>query len=285
MKDRYFPDNVITKLVNVLRSITDVHSVYLIGAQKESRSSLYVLGPNKEYPERDLYTITLLIISRENVAQPKEFMNAVFTKMDERVKIYPILYTLNDVKYRLDSGDNFLSRFLSPQNEIYCSQRLLPFGYCFHPKMYTIIKKEWGLHLNRAYYFEDKADILDTINDENARMFLLSQALQQASIALLYVFWEYKPSYYDLNHLLNLCNHFCNSPKLVFPKTSFRSYRVYHALCHAEYNAIFKSNDFVSLGDSDYAHNLSRRFLDKANREGTKKLEELEQLHHKPEAI
>ncbi|WP_186435004.1 hypothetical protein [Gillisia sp. Hel_I_86] len=225
------------------------------------------------------YKLILLIIDEEHIGQPKEFMSEVFSKMNESVRIDPIHYTLNDVKYRLKHGDNFLSRILTPEKAIYATECLFSSGYCYHPKMYATIKKEWEFRMNRAYYFKDKVDVCDDIYDESARVLLISQSLQQACAGLLNVFWEYKPSYYDLSHLLNLCGNFCNSPKLLLPKKSFRSKRVFHALCHAQYNVNFKSVDDVSIEDSNYAQRLCRRFLEKVANEGEKKLQELESLH------
>jgi len=280
-QDQLLPDKIIDKLTHVIHSIIKVHSIYLIGMEKDSRSSLYLLNhnPQKESPIAHTYKLILLIISEEYIAQPKEFMSKVFSKMNESVRIDSIHYTLNDIKYRLRHGDNFLSRILTSEKAIYTSESLLSCGYCYHPKMYAIIKKEWEFRLNRAYYFKDKVDLCDSVYDESARMLLISQSLQQACAALLNVFWEYKPSYYDLSHLLNLCDNFSISPKILLPKTSFRSKRVFHALCHAQYNVNFKSIDDVSLEDSNYAQRLCRRFLEKAANEGKKKLQELESLH------
>ncbi|WP_034891650.1 hypothetical protein [Gillisia sp. Hel_I_29] len=281
IQDDLIPDKIVTKITKVIKSIIEVHSIYLIGMQKDSRSSLYLLNPNpeKQSPIMHAYKLIILIISEEYVAQPKEFMSKVFSKMHESVRIDSIHYTLNEIKYRLRHGDNFLSRILTPEKAIYAAESLLCGGYCYHPKMYAAIRKEWEFRMNRAYYFKDKVDVCDDIYDESARMFLISQSLQQACAALLYVFWEYKSSYYDLNHFLNLCSNFCNSPNIVLPKKSFRSKRVFHALCHAQYNVNFKSIDEVSLEDSNYAQRLCRRFLEKVANEGEKKLQELEPLH------
>jgi len=283
IQNELLPDKVISKLTQVIHSIIKVHSIYLIGMQKDSRSSLYLLYPNlhKESSTAHTYNLVLMIISEEYVAQPKEFMSAVFSKMNESVRIDSIHYTLNEIKYRLRHGDNFLSRILTPEKAIYASESLflLSCGYFYHPKMYAAIRKEWEFRMNRACYFKDKVDVCDDIYDESARMLLISQSLQQACAALLNVFWEYKSSYYDLSHLLNLCSNFCNSPKLLLPKKSFRSKRVFHALCHAQYNVNFKSIDDVSVEDSNYAQRLCRRFLEKVANEGEKKLQELESLH------
>lgn len=283
MKAQHIPEKIIAKLIVVMQSMINVHSIYLLGVQKEIRSSSYFLCDNGENVEKEHYLLSILVISQENIAQPKEFMNEVFSKMHQSVKIYSIHYTLNDVKYRLNFGDNFLSHVLLPENELYCSQRLLSFGYCYHPKVYDMIKKDWKLRINRANYFENSANILDSVNDENARMFLLSNALQQASAALLYVFWEFKISDYDLKHQLNLCLHFSNCPKIILPKISFRSNRVFHALCHAQYNLHFKLNNNVSPEDTDYAQRLCRLFLDQAKNEGIKRLQKLKRLHTQSE--
>jgi len=281
INNELFPDKVNTLLIQIIQSITKVHSIYLIGMQKESKSSFYLFNPTLQKESSTVYTykLTLLVISEECIAQPKEFMSEVFSKMNESVRIDSIHYTINDVKYRLNHGDNFLSRILKPENEIYTAESLLSCRYFYHPKMYAMIKKEWEFRMNRAYYFKDKVDVCDDIYDESAKMLLISQSLQQACAGLLNVCWEYKPSYYDLSHLLNLCDNFCSSPKIVLPKASFRSKRVFHALYHAQYNVNFKSVDDVSIKDSNYAQRLCRSFLRKAANEGKKKLQELESLY------
>lgn len=77
-------------------------------------------------------------------------------------------------------------------------------------------------------------------------------------------------THYDLDYLLYLCRQFCYSTKIVFPKTSFRSYKVRHALPHAQYNVDFKSTSDVSLEKTFYAHDICRRFIDKLWQRGTR---------------
>lgn len=281
MKEKIIPNRQLTKLIEVIRSILKVHSIYLIGGQKIKTVSSYTFGAKDSFTETDFSCVTLLVLSKKNISQPKELMNEVFNKMREKVKVYLIHYSLNDAKYRINSGDNFLSRSLSQKNELYCPDRLELTRYCAYPKVYNSIEKEWQKRINRAFYFEDKVNVCDTVYDETSKMLLINQALQQACAALLYVYWEYEPSYYNLDYLLHLCLHFCDCPQIILPKTSFRSRRVYHYLCHAQYLVNFKSVDTISLGDSDYAYKLCCQFLKKVNKEGIKKLKELKNLHFK----
>jgi len=274
-------DKNLAQVIAIIKRIVQLHSIYLIGSSEMNIPNKYILDSKMTNIEKHEFTYSLVLITHDFIADPKTFMNDVFNKTGEKCRIFSIHYTLNDTKYRLRHGDNFLSRILSSENEVYCSEHLLCCGYSYHPKMYAKIKKEWEFRMNRAYYFEDKVSICDDVYDETSRMLLISQSLQQACAALLNIFWEYKPCQYDLNHLLNLCLNFSKSPEILFPKISFRSHRVFNAICHAQYNVNFKSVDDVSHEDSNYAHQLCRRFLDKADKEGKKKLQELESLHRK----
>jgi hypothetical protein len=117
------------------------------------------------------------------------------------------------------------------------------------------------------------------VKDESARMVLVSQTILQTCAALIWVYWEWKPHYFELDLLLNFCKHFSESPQIVLPKKSFTSKKVYSQLCHSQYNVNFKTIDDVTMEDSDYASNLAERFLISVRKEGVKKLKSLERLH------
>ncbi|PKD17146.1 hypothetical protein APR41_06850 [Salegentibacter salinarum] len=281
MKIKNIPQHVLEQLIEVIRSLVKVHSIYWIGAAKRDSFSSYIFNSKVYDHSKQEYEFTLLIISYKEICDPKTFMSEVFNKMKERVKLYSIDYSYNDIKRRLEAGDNFLSRLLLPENCLFEESPLSLTGYCYHPKKFEEIKKAWEFRLNRGSYFEDKTDTVDMVNDESARMVLVGQTILQTCAALLGVYWEWKPHYFELDLLLNLCKHFSKSPRIVLPKKSFTSKKVYSQLCHAQYNINFKTVDDVTMKDSDYASNLAERFLRKVHKEGNKKLKELELLHNR----
>ncbi|WP_037321795.1 hypothetical protein [Salegentibacter sp. Hel_I_6] len=281
MKIKNIPQQVLEPIIKVIRSLVKVHSIYWIGATKNERSSSYLFNSEFNGNLKQHYEFTLLIISYEEIGDSKTFRCEVFNKMKEQVKLYSIHYSYNDIKRRLEEGDNFLSRVLLPENCLFQESPLFLTGYCYHPRKFEEIKKVWEFRLNRASYFEDKTDTVDMVNDESARMVLVSQTLLQTCAALIWVYWEWKPHYFELNLLLNLCKNFSKSPLIVLPKKSFTSKKVYSQLCHAQYNSNFKTVDDVSIEDSDYASNLAERFLRSVRKEGNKKLNELELLHNR----
>ncbi len=280
MKIKNIPQNVIEKLIGVIKSLLKVHSIYWIGATKNHNSSSYFFNSEVNGNFNQQYEFTLLIISYEEIGDSKTFMCEVFNKMKEQVKLFSIHYSYNDITRRLEEGDNFLSRVLLPENCLIQESSLFLTGYCYHPGKFEEIKKVWELRISRAFYFEDKADVVDMMYNENARMVLVSQTLLQTCAALLWVYWEWKPHHFDLDLLLNLCKNFSNSPQIVLPKKSFTSKKVYSQLCHSQYNINFKTIDEVTIPDSDYASNLAGRFLKSVRKEGNKKLKELELLHN-----
>lgn len=279
MKIKNIPQHLLERLIEVIRSLTQVHSIYWIGAIKKDSSSNYLFNSEVNDHYEQQYEFTLLIISYEEIGNPKAFMGQVFNKMKEQVKLYSIHYSYNDINRRLNEGDNFLNRVLLPENCLFQKSSLLLTGYCYHPRKFEEIKKVWEFRLNRASYFEDKIDTVDMVYDESARMVLVSQSLLQTCSALLWVYWEWKPHYFELDLLLNLCKNFSESPRIVLPKKSFTSKKVYSHLCHAQFNLNFKTIDDVTLKDSDYASDLAGRFLRIVRKEGQKKLNSLGRLH------
>ena len=280
MTIKNIPQHVLERLIEVIRSLVRVHSIYWIGTTKNERSSRYLFNSEVNGNFKQHYEFTLLIISYEEIGDSKTFRCEVFNKMKEQVKLYSIHYSYNDIKRRLEEGDNFLSRVLLPGNCLFQESPLSLTGYCYHPRKFKEIKKIWEFRLNRASYFEDKTDTVDMVNDESARMVLVSQTILQTCAALIWVYWEWKPHYFELDLLLNLCKNFSKSPRIVLPKKAFTSKKVYSELCHAQYNSNFKTVDDVHMEDSDYASNLAERFLRSVRKEGSKKLKELELLHN-----
>ncbi len=280
MKIKNIPQQVMEPLIKVIRSLVKVHSIYWIGATKNDSSSSYLFNSEVNGNFKQQYEFTLLIISYEEIGDPKPFMIEVFNKMKEQVKLYSIHYSYNDIKRRMEEGDNFLSRVLLPENCLFQESPLFLTGYCYHPSKFKEIKKVWEFRMNRASYFEDKTDTVDMVNDESARMVLVSQSVMQSCAALIWVYWEWKPHYFELDLLLNLCKNFSKSPLIVLPKKSFTSKKVYSQLCHAQYNINFKTVDDVTMEDSDYASNLAQRFLRSVRKEGCNKLKKLELLHN-----
>ena len=262
MKIKNIPSHILERLIKVIRSLVKVHSIYWIGATKNDSSSSYLFNLKGNGNFKQHYEFTLLIISQEEIGNPKGFMSEVFNKTKEEVQLYSIHYSHNDIKRRLEESPLSLT------------------SYCCHPRKFEEIKKVWEFRINRASYFEDKTDTVDMVKDESARIVLVSQTILQTCAALIWVYWEWKPHYFELNLLLNLCKNFSKSPGIVLPKKSFTSKKVYSQLCHAQYNTNFKTTDDVSMEDSDYASNLAESFLRSVRKEGNKKLKELELLHN-----
>ncbi len=280
MKIKNIPQQLLEGLIKVIRSLVKVHSIYWIGATCTDSSSRYFFNSPVHGNSKQEYEFTLLIISYEEIGDPKPFMGEVFNKMMEQVKLYSIHYSYKDIKRRMEEGDNFLSRVIMPENCLFQEIPLSLTGYCYHPRKFEEIKKVWEFRLKRASYFEDKTDTVDMVYDESARMVLVRQSVMQTCAALIWVYWEWKPHYFELDLLLNLCKNFSKSPLIVLPKKSFTSKKVYSQLCHAHYNINFKTVDDVNIENSDYAVNLAERFLTSVRKEGNKKLKELEILHY-----
>lgn len=269
-------------MISIIRELESVHSIYLLGTRVKSIRDKYFFDSVNKKDLRQTYRYTILVISYNFIIDPKTFMNEVFNRSVELYEICSIHYTFNEVKRKLTEGDNFLSRIINESKHIFQeSDELLylPSNHLYHPTIFQQIKTEWEIRFKRALCFEEKLDVAENVAERNVRYFLLQQILRQTCLGLLYVFWEYKPTYFSLPYLLQLCYQFTPIPEIIFPKKSFRSHRIYNNLCHASYNLNNKSEIDVDLDESYKAQNLCYKFLKKAEILANKKLGELEKLH------
>lgn len=106
MEKAHLPKDLSEKLIDVIASITHLHSIYLMGVQKTENTSFYLFdskNPKSQLERQSIlgcYSLALVIITTKEFMGYKNFMNQVYTKMKGKVRIYPILYTLNDFKWR-----------------------------------------------------------------------------------------------------------------------------------------------------------------------------------------
>ena len=247
----------LNNLIPIICTLSRVHTIYLIRQVENTISYESDISLNKPRKSSSRYVFTMLIISHEHVDDPKRFMNEVFSKTQGRCELYSIHYTLNQVNNKINYGSNFLSRILRECTLLYrADNRLeLPNSYLHHPEVYKGIANHWKKRIAHALYFEEKSTIIEENQSIYGRYLLLQQAIQQTCLGLIYVFWEYQPSYFSLSYLLHLCDQFTDLPNIIYPKKSFRSHLIYSRLCHARYNLNEKLQE-----DPSESHRMKAEF-------------------------
>ncbi|WP_416442110.1 hypothetical protein ACH3O9_15785 [Leeuwenhoekiella sp. A16] len=272
----------IHKVIAVICSLCKAHTVYLIRQLQVTIAHQSVTILSKTTKPRSTYVLTMLIISHDQVSNPKYFMNEVFNKTQEQVTLYSIHYTLKEANNKINYGCNFLNRVLREGTLLYSEDNRLELtgSYLCHPDVFREIKMHWDKRLEHALYFEEKSTICEDNPSNQGRYLLLHQAIQQACLGLIYVFWEYQPSYFSLPYLLHLCEQFSEVSKIIYPRKSFRSQLIYSRLCHAHYNLNEKIHEDPSESDSLKAEHLTYKFILAARKLADKKLEELKKIHY-----
>jgi len=273
------------ELLDLLKKLLPLHSVYVIGVHKERKKQKAYLSPQNVTFQKTV-TYTLLIITYKPLSKRLgEFMDDVFNKMQHRCKIYVIMYTLSNAKKRLDFGDNFLSQVVFQTPCIYKHDNSLSkfskISLLFHQIVYKRILETWKARMDRAEYLLSVIDNIEPKEDATSRLSIMHYALEQVCMALLYVFWEYKPQHYSLSYLLHLCGNFTQLSQTIFPKETYGLHRIYYMLCNAQHIMRFKAQDEFSEGDTDKAYNRCERFYYEAKKLGEERLEHLKELHCK----
>ena len=133
------------ELLDLLKKLLPLHSVYVISIYKEKKKQNGYLSPQNEISQKSV-TYTLLIITYKPISKGQgNFMDDLYNKMQQRCKVYAIMYTLSKVKKRLNYGDNFLSKIIFHTSCIYKADDSLSkfrnFGLHFHPCVHNRIEE------------------------------------------------------------------------------------------------------------------------------------------------
>ncbi|PKV51877.1 hypothetical protein ATE84_3977 [Aquimarina sp. MAR_2010_214] len=274
------------ELLDLLKKLLTLHSVYVIGYNKEKKQQNVYLLPQSVISQK-VVTYTLLIITYKPISKRlRDFMDDLYNKMQKRCKVYAITYTLSKVKKRLNYGDNFLSNNIFQTPCIYkeddCLSKFSNYALLFHQNVYDRIQETWTNRMDRAEYLLAIIDNIEPKEDSISRLSILHHALEQVSMALLFVFWEFKPQHYSLSYLLHLCSQFSQLPQTIFPKATYGLHRIYYMLCNAHHIIRFKVQNEFSNEDTDKAYNRCEWFYDEAKKLGDAQLEHLKELHCNP---
>jgi len=272
-----------SELIEVLKTLLALHSVYVIGMNKEKKNRDVFLSPAC-VDKQNTIIYTLLIIGYKPMSNGMgEFMDGIYNQLQQRCKIYVIYYTLANATKQLDYGNNFLLKTIFQTPCIYRADdnllRFKKYQLLIHPKVYESIQKIWDARMKRAAYLLSILDSIEPTEDVTSRLMTMHYAMEQICLGLLYAFWEFKPQHYTLSYMLHLCSNFSNLPQTIFPKETYGLHRMHYILCNAHHIMRFKAENEFSYRDSDKAYNRCERFFEEAMDIGGKQLEELKKIH------
>ncbi|MEN3324941.1 hypothetical protein VP395_14475 [Mariniflexile soesokkakense] len=273
-----------SELIEILKTLLPLHSVYVIGVNKEKNNRSVFLSPACIHKQKTII-YTLLIIGYKPMSKGLgEFMDGIYNQMQERCKVCAIYYTLSNATKQLDYGNNFLLKTIFQTPCIYRADdtllRFKKYQLLIHPKVYEGIQKIWEVRMKRASYLLSILDSIEPTEDVTSRLMTMHYAMEQICLGLLYAFWEFKPQHYSLSYMLDLCSHFTNLPQTMFPKETYGLHRMHYILCNVQNIIRFKTNNEFSDRDSDKAYNRCEQFFEKAMDIGNKQMEELKKIHY-----
>ena len=100
------------ELLELLKNSVLLHSVYVLSIFKEKKKQNVYLSPQGTTSKKEII-YTLLIITHKPISKSQgNFMDDLYNKMQQRCKVFAIMYTLSKVKKRLNYGDDFLSKVI-----------------------------------------------------------------------------------------------------------------------------------------------------------------------------
>lgn len=225
------------------------------------------VGVKQPTPNQQKKT-TSLRAQRSNPINPAQISDTLYNHTGKQARVYVIPFTKPAVIKKMDFGSNFLTHVLNHTPCLYTQddtwQQFKNYTPLHHKTVGEAIQKHWDTRYKRAAFLLEIGGPIDADQQPMACFEILNHALTQTCLGLIYVHWEYKPSYTALPYLLHLCSLITPLPNQVFPKDHYPSQFLLHHLCTARTNLIHKTKPKLTLSDIEKAWRKCDVFLDKA---------------------
>lgn len=283
-ENKIFKSNLVhQELLELLEQQFSLHAVYLLSTFTH-KDKQQVLIPPIDKQAKTLHSFTLFIISYKPVSGNLGLiMDDLYNKMHQQCRVYLITMTISEVVKQLNFGSNFLLNVLNKTTCIYRENdsldKYMHIRLCYHPSSYKLIKRVWEHRMKRADCWISMVYVDNSRDDEFVDFGMLHYGLEQICVALIYIHWEYIPSYYSLSYLMHLCSHFTDLPKQFFLKDSYRSKRIFYMLNNGQHDMRFKAFQEYSKKDSEKAYRLCEQFFNEAKVIGKQHLKTIKPIH------
>ena len=100
--------------------------------------------------------------------------------------------------------------------------------------------------------------------DETVVLSLISQAVEQLCLGLIYVFLGYRPKQHSLHHLVDLCSNFTQEVDHIFPRQTEQDKNIFSVLSKSSSTARFVIKSSVDPADCGLLHRKARLLLEKS---------------------
>jgi len=295
-------DKLLKQIINYLRLNHALDAAFLISKQTNTQNTTCNLPPPSNHQTRT-FTYTLLIFINKTVIasaakqtrqstppllgrggrgvrtqpNPAQITDELYNHTQKQAKVYLIMMDAAKASDKLDIGCNFLVHFIKNSPLVFSTDknwlRFKNFNTINHPIIDKEIKHEWGTRFKRATYLHNLTVYNEMDQDPVAYFEVLQKVIEQTCLGLIYVFWQYKPSYTGLPYLLHLCSLFTDLPSKIFNTNTFENHQILHNLTHATNNLKYKTRHSITQKQIDKAWKKCHTFLQEAEAIVTKHLQ------------
>lgn len=214
---------------------------------------------------------------KSSFAGPAQITDLLYNHTQKQAKVYLIMMDAAKASEKLDIGCNFLVYFIKNSPQVFSIDnhwlRFKNFSIIAHPIIDKEINHQWSTRFQRANYLLNLTVYNEMDQDPVAYFEVLQKVIEQTCLGLIYVFWQYKPSYTGLQYLLHLCSLFTDLPAKIFNTHTFENHQILHNLTHATHNLKHKTRHTITQKQIDKAWKKCHTFLKEAEAIVTKDIQ------------
>jgi HEPN domain-containing protein len=258
-----------SSLINQITGALAVESIFCFGKRIFSNTRTSPFSNVKVAHTHQVHYDLLIITSAEPVNNLADLQSIINTDTESGCSVLLLAYSVESATRALRLNNRFFHKSMHQSSQIYSKQGCIQLDAM---QEYDLANTSLHCDLNwkqryfRAEAFMDAAECIWIDQDETVVLSLISQAVEQICLGLIYVFLGYRPKQHSLHHLVDLCNNFTQEVDHIFPRTTEQDKNIFAILNKSSSSARFVVKSTVDPTDCGLLHRKARLLLEKSER-------------------
>ncbi|MCF0055360.1 HEPN domain-containing protein [Dyadobacter sp. CY356] len=254
-------------LINQIVGAFSVESIFCFGKRifSNTRTSLFSVAEVDQ--THQVHYDLLIITSAEPVNNPADLQSVINADTKSGCSVLLLAYSVESATRALRLNNRFFHKTMHQSTQIYRKQGFIQLDAM---QDYDLANTSLNCDLNwkqryfRAEAFMDAAECIWIDQDETVVLSLISQAVEQLCLGLIYAFLGYHPKQHSLHHLMDLCNNFTKEVDHIFPRQTEQDRNIFSVLNKSSSSARFILKSSIDPTDCGLLHRKARLLLEKS---------------------
>lgn len=271
--------DVPVSLINQITGAFAVESIFCFGKRIFSNTRTSPFSNVEVDQTHQLHYDLLIITSAEPVSSLANLQSIINADTESGYSVLLLAYSVESAIRALQLKNRFFHKAMHQSAQIYKKQGCIQL-YAMQDYDQTDMSSRCDLNWKQRYFraeaFMDAAECIWIDQEETVVLSLISQAVEQLCLGLIYVFLGCRPKQHSLSHLFDLCLNFTTLVDTIFPRNTPEDLKIFQILARSTNNGRYLVDISTDPTDTGLLYRRSKILIEKSESLVMMKLDKME---------